>query len=194
MIAEFGHFALILALVAAIAQMILPFWGARRGYGDLMAVAVPAAYAQFLMIAVAFAALTYAFVTSDFSLDLVARNSHSAKPMLYKWSGVWGNHEGSMLLWVLTLSLFGAMVAAFGGNLPPVLKALTLSTQAMIGVAFLLFILLTSNPFIRLDPAPLDGSGLNPLLQDPGLAFHPPFLYLGYRTVDCVQFCRCCLD
>ncbi|MEO1293305.1 MAG: heme lyase CcmF/NrfE family subunit, partial [Pseudomonadota bacterium] len=125
-------------------------------------------------------ALTHAFVTSDFSVALVAQHSHSAKPMLYKVSGVWGNHEGSMLLWVLILALFGAMVGWFGTNLPVGLKARTLSVQAMIGIAFLAFILFTSNPFERLPIAPSDGNDLNPLLQDPGLAFHPPFLYLGY--------------
>jgi cytochrome c-type biogenesis protein CcmF len=110
----------------------------------------------------------------------VFQNSHSLKPMLYKVSGVWGNHEGSMLMWVLTLSIFSAAVALFGRNLPPTLKARVLSVQSMIGVAFLAFIIFTSNPFVRLAPAPPDGTGLNPLLQDPGLAFHPPLLYLGY--------------
>ena len=110
----------------------------------------------------------------------VAENSHSAKPLLYKMTGVWGNHEGSMLLWVLILALFGALVAAFGGNLPDRLKALVLSVQAWIAVAFLLFILFTSNPFVRLSPAPIEGNDLNPVLQDIGLAIHPPLLYLGY--------------
>src|SRR5216683_1317717 len=130
--------------------------------------------------ALIFAALVHAYVTSDFSVANVAENSHSAKPLLYKITGVWGNHEGSMLLWVLILSLFGAAVAWFGDNLPPALQARVLAVQGMIGAGFLLFILLTSDPFKRLAPAPLDGHGLNPILQDPGLAFHPPFLYLGY--------------
>jgi cytochrome c-type biogenesis protein CcmF len=121
-----------------------------------------------------------AYVTSDFSVATVVDNSHSTKPLLYKITGVWGNHEGSMLLWVLILSLCGAAVAWFGTNLPPALRARVLAVQGMIGVGFLLFILLTSNPFLRLEPAPLDGNGMNPVLQDPGLAFHPPFLYLGY--------------
>jgi cytochrome c-type biogenesis protein CcmF len=122
----------------------------------------------------------YAYVTSDFSVKNVADNSNSLKPLIYKVSGVWGNHEGSMLLWVLILALFGAIVAGFGRNLPPGLKARTLAVQAMISIGFLAFIILTSNPFERLDPAPLDGQGLNPLLQDPGLALHPPILYVGY--------------
>ncbi|GAA6201580.1 heme lyase CcmF/NrfE family subunit [Aquicoccus sp. SU-CL01552] len=145
-----------------------------------MAVAEPAATLQFLMTGFAFAALMHAFVTSDFSLRVVVLNSHSAKPLLYKISGLWGNHEGSMLLWVLIVSLFGATAAWFGGNLPPTLRARVLSVQAAIGVAFYAFILFTSNPFLRLAVPPFDGEDLNPLLQDPGLAFHPPFLYLGY--------------
>ncbi|HYD29912.1 MAG TPA: heme lyase CcmF/NrfE family subunit, partial [Azospirillaceae bacterium] len=124
--------------------------------------------------------LTHAHVVSDFSVLNVVENSHSTKPMLYKVSGVWGNHEGSMLLWVLILALFGALVAQFGRNLPPTLKSRVLGVQGLISVGFLLFILITSNPFTRVDPAPFDGNDLNPLLQDPGLAFHPPFLYLGY--------------
>ncbi len=180
MIAELGHFAVILALSMALAQAIVPLWGAHRNDAALMALSRPAAQGQALFLAVAFACLTYAYVTSDFSLANVYQNSHSAKPMLYKVSGVWGNHEGSMLMWVLILSVFGAAVATFGGNLPPGLRARALSVQAMISIAFLAFILFTSNPFERLDPAPIDGRDLNPLLQDPGLAFHPPMLYLGY--------------
>jgi cytochrome c-type biogenesis protein CcmF len=180
MIAELGHVALVLALGVAVVQTIVPFIGAQKRWSGWMATAVPAATLQFLLIGAAFAALMHAFVTSDFSLRLVTMNSHSAKPMLYKISGTWGNHEGSMLLWILIVSLFGAMVAWFGEGLPPRLKARVLSVQASIGVAFLLFILLTSNPFLRLAQPPFDGQDLNPLLQDPGLAFHPPFLYLGY--------------
>ena len=180
MIAEIGHFAMVLALVIAIVQSTLPLYGAARRDAALMALARPAAQAQFLCLAIAFGALIGAFVTSDFTVALVARNSSSAKPMLYKVTGVWGNHEGSMLLWVLILSLFGASVASFGRNLPDGLRTRVLSIHGLIGVGFLLFILFTSNPFERLNPPPLDGSGFNPLLQDPGLAFHPPFLYLGY--------------
>jgi cytochrome c-type biogenesis protein CcmF len=180
MIAELGHYALALAFCIAIVQSTLPLYGAARGDDALMSLARPAAVAQFLAIVVAFGALTHGYVTSDFSIINVAQNSHSLKPMLYKVSGVWGNHEGSMILWVLILALFGFAVAAFGNNLPPSLRARVLSVQGMIGVGFLGFILLTSNPFERLIPAPLDGRDLNPLLQDPGLAFHPPMLYLGY--------------
>ncbi len=180
MIIELGHFALILALMVAIVQAIVPMVGAYAGKGAWMALAKPAASAQFFLTAFSFAALTYAFVTSDFSLSLVVANSHTLKPMLYKISGVWGNHEGSLLLWVLILTLFGAMVAWFGGNLPPFLRARVLAVQSTIATAFFAFILFTSNPFHRLAVPPFDGRDLNPLLQDPGLAFHPPFLYLGY--------------
>ncbi|WP_372604145.1 heme lyase CcmF/NrfE family subunit [Actibacterium sp.] len=189
MIVELGHYALILAFVTAIVQMTIPLIGAHKGWSGWMAVAEPAATAQFVLTAASFAALTYAFVTSDFSLQLVVANSHTAKPMLYKVSGVWGNHEGSMLLWVLILSLFGALAAWFGGNLPPSLRARVLAVQASIAVAFFAFILFTSNPFIRLAIPPFNGEDLNPLLQDPGLAFHPPFLYLGYVGLSlCFSF------
>jgi cytochrome c-type biogenesis protein CcmF len=180
MIVELGHFALILALCLALLQATLPLRGAARGHAGLMAVGQSAAVAQFALVAIAFAALVNAYVTSDFSVLNVVENSHSAKPMLYKITGVWSNHEGSMVLWVFILSLFGAAVALFGDNLPPALRARVLAVQGMIGVAFLTFILFTSNPFLRIQPAPLDGQGMNPVLQDPGLAFHPPFLYLGY--------------
>ncbi|MEO1530542.1 MAG: heme lyase CcmF/NrfE family subunit [Pseudomonadota bacterium] len=180
MIVELGHFALILALVVSLFQMSVPLVGAERGWQDWMRAASPAALVQFALVSLSFAALTHAFVTSDFSVKLVAEHSHSAKPLLYKITGVWGNHEGSLLLWVLILVLFGAMVAAFGRRLPLPLKARALAVQGMIGTAFLLFTLFTSNPFERLFPIPPDGGDLNPLLQDPGLAFHPPFLYIGY--------------
>ena len=180
MISELGHFALILAFVVACVQAVVPMVGASRRWPGWMAVAEPAATLQFLLTAFAFGALMWAFVTSDFSVRLVVLNSHSAKPMLYKISGTWGNHEGSMLLWVLILTLFGACAAWFGGNLPPGLRARVLSVQSLIAVAFFAFILFTSNPFLRVAVPPFDGQDLNPLLQDPGLAFHPPFLYLGY--------------
>ncbi|WP_432448003.1 heme lyase CcmF/NrfE family subunit [Aliiroseovarius marinus] len=180
MITELGHFALILAFGVAIVQTIVPLIGAHKGWTSWMEMAVPAATAQFLLVFASFLALTYAFVTSDFSVKLVTLNSHSAKPMLYKISGVWGNHEGSMHLWVLIVTLFGAMAAWFGDNLPKTLKARVLAVQSSIAVAFLGFVLFTSNPFLRLAQPPFDGRDLNPLLQDPGLAFHPPFLYLGY--------------
>lgn len=180
MMTEIGHFALVLAFAVAIVQTVLPMIGAMRRWPDWMAVAEPAATAQLLLVALSFGVLTHAFVTSDFSLALVVANSHSAKPMLYKITGVWGNHEGSMLLWVLILALFGAVAAWFGGGLPATLRARVLSVQGSISVAFLAFILFTSNPFTRMEVPPFDGKDLNPLLQDPGLAFHPPFLYLGY--------------
>jgi cytochrome c-type biogenesis protein CcmF len=180
MIAELGHYALVLALGFALAQAIVPLIGARRGDTALMRVAEPASMIQFALVAGAFLALMHGYLTSDFSIENVWQNSHSAKPMLYKVTGVWGNHEGSMILWLLILTFFGACVAVFGGNLPASLKARVLSIQALIGVAFLLFVIVTSNPFVRLVPAPADGRGLNPVLQDPALAFHPPFLYAGY--------------
>ncbi len=180
MITELGHFALILAFLVACVQATIPLIGAYKRWPGWMALAEPAATLQFMLTAVSFAALTWAFVISDFSLRLVVLNSHTDKPMLYKITGVWGNHEGSMLLWVLIVTLFGAAVAWFGSNLPPSLRARVLSVQAMVGVAFFLFILLTSNPFLRMAVPPFNGQDLNPLLQDPGLAFHPPFLYLGY--------------
>ena len=147
MTAEFGHFALILAFAVSLYQTVVPLVGASKGWGGWMDSARPAAVAQFLLVGLSFAALTVAFVTSDFSVKLVYENSHTAKPMIYKISGVWGNHEGSMLLWVLILALFGAAAATFDANLPPSLRARVLSVQAAIGVAFLAFILFTSNPF-----------------------------------------------
>ncbi|MFT5869807.1 MAG: cytochrome c-type biogenesis protein CcmF [Paracoccaceae bacterium] len=180
MIIELGHFALILAFAVAIFQMIVPMIGAAKLWPGWMAMAEPAATMQFVLTAFSFVALTYAFVTSDFSVQLVVANSHTLKPLIYKISGVWGNHEGSLLLWVLILTLFGAMAAWFGGNLPPTLRARVLAVQSSVAVAFFAFILFTSNPFVRLAFPPFNGQDLNPLLQDPGLAFHPPFLYLGY--------------
>ncbi len=180
MIAELGHFALALALAFALAQAAFGFAGASRGLADWMSASRVAAFMQFALIAVAFGALTYSYVTSDFSVKNVVENSNSLKPMIYKISGVWGNHEGSMVLWVLVLALFGSAVALFGRNLPPSLRSRVIAVQALIGIGFLLFILLTSNPFERVFPAPPDGRDLNPLLQDPGLAIHPPMLYVGY--------------
>lgn len=179
MIAEIGLFALILATVIALLQSALPLWGASRGDGRLMAFGGVAAYCQFAFLLLSFGALIAAYVISDLTIVNVVENSHSTKPLLYKISGAWGNHEGSMLLWVFVLALFGALVAGFGHKLPAGLKARVLAIQALVGLGFLSFILLTSNPFLRSDP-PLDGNDLNPLLQDPGLAFHPPMLYLGY--------------
>src|SRR5271156_3591437 len=180
MIIEAGHFALILALALALAQTAIPFWGARSGDRALMGVGVSAAIGQFAFVAMAFAALAAAHLDSDFSVLNVAENSHSQMPTIYKFSGIWGNHEGSMLLWSLILATFGALVAVAGRALPERLRADALAVQGLISVAFLAFILLTSNPFERLSPAPFEGRYLNPILQDPGLAIHPPLLYLGY--------------
>jgi len=180
MIAEIGHYALVLALALALIQGTLPIVGARLNDRLLMGIAEPVALVQFLFVAVSFAALTALYVTSDFSVLNVYENSHSAKPMLYKITGVWGNHEGSMLLWVLILALFGALVALFSRNLPQTLRANVLGVQAWIASAFFLFILATSNPFARIARAPFEGRDLNPVLQDIGLAVHPPLLYLGY--------------
>jgi cytochrome c-type biogenesis protein CcmF len=180
MITEIGHYALVLALALALVQSVIPLWGVRSGDAALMATARPVAIVQFLLIALAFGALTHAYLVSDFSILNVVENSHSAKPLIYKFSGVWGNHEGSMLLWVLILALFGALVALTARAMPADLAAAVLAVQAWIGAAFLLFILMTSNPFLRLAQPPIEGNDLNPILQDPGLAIHPPLLYLGY--------------
>jgi cytochrome c-type biogenesis protein CcmF len=180
MIAELGHFALVLALAIAIVQSTVPLYGARTGDTALIGVAAPAALAQFGFVALSFAALVTCYVTSDFSVRTVFENSHSAMPLIYKFTSVWGNHEGSMLLWVLILSVFGALVAAFGNNIPAALKATVLSVQSWVAAAFYVFILATSNPFVRIPQAPFEGRDLNPILQDFGLAVHPPMLYLGY--------------
>jgi cytochrome c-type biogenesis protein CcmF len=180
MIAEIGHYALVLALGLALIQAVVPLLGAQRNDAALMNVAGTTAVMQFAFVAASFAALVWCYVTSDFSVLTVYENSHSLMPLVYKITSVWGNHEGSMLLWVLILALFGASVAAFGVNLPARLKANVLGVQAWIAAAFYLFILATSNPFLRLPQAPIEGRDLNPILQDPGLAIHPPLLYLGY--------------
>jgi cytochrome c-type biogenesis protein CcmF len=180
MIPELGHFALVLALFLALIQATVPVFGARRNDSLLMSVAGTTAIGQFCFVALSFAALVACYVQSDFSVETVFENSHSAMPLIYKITSAWGNHEGSMLLWVLILALFGALVAVFGGNLPDRLKANVLGVQSWIAVAFDLFILLTTNPFLRIAEAPLEGRDLNPLLQDLGLAIHPPLLYLGY--------------
>jgi cytochrome c-type biogenesis protein CcmF len=179
-IAELGHYALMLALGLALVQGSMPIIGARGNDTVLMTMASATALAQFVFVAAAFAALGACYVTSDFSVLNVYENSNSAMPLLYRLTSIWGNHEGSMMLWILILALFGALVAAFGNNLPLRLKTNALAVQAWIAAAFELFILLTSNPFLRIADAPFEGRDLNPILQDPGLAFHPPFLYLGY--------------
>jgi cytochrome c-type biogenesis protein CcmF len=180
MIAELGHYALVLALALALVQSCVPIYGAQRNDPALMGVASSTAIAQFFFVALSFGALVACYLRSDFSVVNVFENSHSAKPLIYKITGVWGNHEGSMMLWVLILSVFGALVATFGGNLPSRLKANALAVQAWIAAAFYLFILATSNPFLRIAVPPMEGRDLNPILQDPGLAIHPPLLYFGY--------------
>src|SRR5215475_13777846 len=180
MIVEIGHYALVLALALALIQSTVPLIGARTRDAALMAVGEPVAIVQFGFVALSFAALVACYVGSDFSVRNVFENSHSAMPLIYKFTSTWGNHEGSMLLWVLILSLFGALVAAFANNVPRSLKATVLAVQAWIAATFHLFILLTSNPFLRYASAPLEGRDLNPILQDPGLAIHPPLLYVGY--------------
>ena len=177
--AEIGHFALNISLAVAAILALLPLIGAVLDNSALMRLGRGAALVFFAQTSIAFGLLTLAFLRSDFSVALVASHSHSLKPLLYKISGVWGNHEGSLLLWVLILASFSALVA-LRKSMQPQRQAYVLATQGMIASAFLLFMLLTSNPFMRLTPPPLDGQGLNPLLQDPGLAFHPPMLYFGY--------------
>ena len=177
---ETGHFALIAALALATLQSTVPLYGAARGRQDLMTLARHTAWGQLLCVALSFAALMNAFAVSDFSVAVVAQNSHSAKPFLYKLAATWGHHEGSLLLWILILVVFGAFVATGSRDMPLPLRARVLAVQGMVAVGFLLFTLLTSNPFVRLVQAPVDGNSLNPLLQDPGLVFHPPLLYFGY--------------
>jgi cytochrome c-type biogenesis protein CcmF len=179
-IPELGHYALMLALGLALIQGTMPIVGTRTGDLALMSIAAPAALGQFAFVAMAFGALAISYVTSDFSVLNVYENSNSQMPLIYRLTSIWGNHEGSMMLWVSILAFFGALVAAFGNNLPAVLKANALAVQAWIAAAFELFILMTSNPFVRIPNAPFEGRDLNPILQDPGLAFHPPMLYLGY--------------
>jgi cytochrome c-type biogenesis protein CcmF len=180
MIAELGHFALILAFVMSLTLAVLPFYAVTRNHAGLMHVVMPVTLVMAAGVLVAFAALVWAFVTSDFSVALVASHSHSAKPMIYKISGTWGNHEGSLLLWIVILVVFAALLALRGQHMPLRLKVMTLGVQGVVSAAFMAFSLFTSNPFERLSPAPLDGNGLNPILQDPGLALHPPTLYVGY--------------
>ena len=180
MFTELGHFALILAFVMSAFIAVLPFFGLRRDASALVALAAPATLVMAAAVCLSFTALVHAFITSDFSVALVASHSHSTKPLIYKISGTWGNHEGSLLLWIVILAIFGAALAASGRDMDAGLKTRTLAVQAMVTCGFLAFCLFTSNPFERLDVAPLDGRGLNPILQDPGLALHPPTLYLGY--------------
>ena len=180
MVPELGHFALILALCIALVQSTLPLAGAARGNDAWMALARPAAQAQCLFIALAFGCLTYAFVSNDFSVKYVAEHSNTQLPLAYRVAGVWGGHEGSLLLWTLMLGLWMFAVSIFSRSLPQEMVSRVLSVMGMIGVGFLLFMLFASNPFERLLPAAADGRDLNPLLQDPGMVFHPPMLYMGY--------------
>jgi cytochrome c-type biogenesis protein CcmF len=177
---ELGQILLVTALVVAVLQAVLPLWGAQRGYVAWMAVARPAAYAQLALLLGAFGVLTAAFVTQDFSVRYVAENSNSLLPLAYRYSAVWGAHEGSLLLWALVLALWNGAVARWSRQLPVQVLARVLGVLGIISVGFLAFLIFTSNPFARLLPAPLEGHDLNPLLQDPGLIIHPPMLYLGY--------------
>ena len=180
MIPEIGQFALIIALCIAIVQSVFPIAGAALGVQRWVALARPTALAQFLFVGIAYACLTWAFIDHDFSVLYVAKNSNTQLPLVYLISGVWGAHEGSLLLWSLILSGWGAAVALFSPNVPIVMRARVLGVMGLVSIGFLLFILLTSNPFDRLFPGIAEGSDLNPLLQDVGLAIHPPMLYFGY--------------
>lgn len=180
MIPEIGHFALMLALCVALVLGIFPLWGAHRGHAAWMALDRPAALAQFVLLAFSYACLTHAFVVDDFSVALAANHSHTDLPLLYRLTAVWGNHEGSILLWSLIMAAWTLAVAVFSRQLDVQMRARVLSVMGLVSVGFLLFTLLTSNPFERMLPAALDGKDLNPLLQDPGMAIHPPMLYMGY--------------
>ena len=176
MLPEIGQFALILALLISGLQGWMGLQGAHQNDRRAMLFAERAAIAQAVLCLLAFALLAHAFMTSDFSVKLVTTNSHTTKPMIYKFSGTWGNHEGSMLLWILVMAFFGAAMVWFGKTLPSGLRARAVAIQGLTTMGFLAFLIFTSNPFERLSPIPENGIGLNPLLQDPGLALHPPFL------------------
>ncbi len=180
MIPEIGHFALILALGLALCQAVFPLLGAHRNDATLMALARPAAIAQLLFVVFAFGCLAYAFLTSDFSVEYVALHSHRELPDVYKFSAIWGAHEGSLLLWILIMAVWTVAVGRYSRELPDSFAARVIGVLGVLSVCFLLFTLLTSNPFLRLVPAAINGADLNPLLQDPGLAIHPPILYTGY--------------
>ena len=179
MISELGHFALILAFMMALSQSVLPLIGAHKGNAAWMALARPSARGQFLFVAIAYGCLTYAFVTDDFSVQLAAQHSNSMLPLVYKFTAVWGNHEGSILLWSLILAGWTLAVSIFSKQLDDRMIARVLGVMGLISCGFILFTLLTSNPFTRLLPAAPDGQDLNPLLQDPGMIIHPPMLYRG---------------
>src|SRR5829696_875588 len=180
MIPEIGQFALIIALLLALTQATLPLIGASRGNRTWIALAAPAGQAQFIFVAIAFCCLGYSFITNDFSVLNVATNSNSQLPLHYRLAATWGSHEGSLLLWTLMLAVWTAAVSVFSRHLPEEMVARVLSVMGIVSVGFLLFMLLTSNPFTRLSPVPVDGRDLNPLLQDPAMVAHPPMLYMGY--------------
>jgi cytochrome c-type biogenesis protein CcmF len=180
MIPELGHFALTLALMLALVQAILPLIGAHRGNATLMSVARPAAQGQFLFVATAFCCLAYSFLTNDFSVVNVAQNSFSELPLIYRFTATWGSHEGSILLWTLILAFWTTAVTLWSRHLPEDMAARVIGVMGLVSVGFLTYMLFASNPFLRLFPTPADGNDLNPLLQDPGMVFHPPMLYMGY--------------
>ena len=180
MIPEIGHFALILALSVAIVQGVFPLWGSLTGKQHWVSMAKPAAYGQLFFLVISFACLLYAFIISDFSVKYVANNSNTQMPTVFRVSALWGAHEGSLLLWAMILSGWGAAVAFFSKGIPPIMLSRVLSIMGLVGVGFMLFVIVTSNPFERLLQIPLEGRQLNPLLQDFGLAIHPPMLYMGY--------------
>ena len=187
MIPEFGHFALILALLVALVQGTLPMIGAAVGSSRLMALARPAARTQALLVAVAFGCLAWSFISNDFSVQNVAANSNSQLPLQYRVAATWGSHEGSLLLWTLMLGGWSFAVTKFSRNLPQQLLARVISVMGLISIGFLLFLLFTSNPFERLIPPAPDGRDLNPLLQDPGMVFHPPHPVHGLcRFLGCI--------
>jgi cytochrome c-type biogenesis protein CcmF len=179
MIPEIGHYALILALCVAVVQGVLPIYGAAVGNSSLMAVAKPAARGQFLLVLLAFCCLGYAFADKDFSVLYVAATSNSQLPLQYRLAAIWGAHEGSLLLWMFILSIWMVAVSFFSTHLPEAMRARILGVMGLVSVGFLLFMLTVSNPFERLIPAALDGRDLNPLLQDPRMVIHPPFLSMG---------------
>src|SRR6266513_4427249 len=187
MVPEVGQFALILALMLALTQATIPLLGAARNNRSWIAVAAPAGQAQFIFVAIAFSCLAYSFITNDFSLLNVARNSNSQLPLHYRLAATWGSHEGSLLLWTFMLTIWMVAVSLFSRHLPDEIVARVLSVMAVISTGFLLFMLFTSNPFERLFPVPPDGRDLYPLLQDPAMVAHPPLLYMGYVGF-CVAF------
>src|SRR6184192_4984813 len=180
MLPEIGQFALIVALMLALVQASLPLIGAAKGVPQLVALAKPTAQAQFIFVLIAISILAYSFITNDFSVLNVATNSNSQLPLQYRLAATWGSHEGSLLLWTFMLAIWMVAVTLFSNHLPDEMVARVLGVMATISVGFLLFMLLTSNPFERLFPVPPDGRDLNPLLQDPAMVAHPPMLYMGY--------------